>query len=242
MLAVAGIFMLVFLVPDTGLPQYKINIAVEAAKSLFQLIVVVLIGGTVTALIKAFETSNKENKESEEEKRRLIRLEDEKLHEEAKFRSAIRSDYLKRVGTSYRVAKAVSRDLRAAGLTNKFNLSPTILSEYQVTFYRESMTQINEAQLELEALKIEAMSLPDLVELPNLDNLLRSMEQYLGKILKEYQEVNPKLEHNRDSVSFEKMKRLNEFTGSASEGGSEGFEDCLATPHDKIIQLVANRT
>ena len=267
--AILGVLTIIYLLPDSGLSATSLadvqsKIWVEAAKSLFQLIAIVIIGGSVTALFKAFEVSQakarkkedeyqraarekeeeyqREAREKEEEYQREAREKAEKLHEEAKFKSEIRVDYLKRVGTSYRVAKAARRALRAVGLTDKHNKAPDALSADQIASYQEQMKSLNEAQLELEALKIEARSLPSLVGLQELPDLLGLMEDYLREVVKEYEKYNPKLLIDSSAVKFVNLRRLKEFTGSASNRDSEGFEESLATPHDKIIELVVDKT
>lgn len=230
--AIIGVITLYIMVPPDGeLSQPKSTIAVEAAKSLFQLIVVVLIGGTVTALFKAFETSQSE-----------IRMREEEWKKQVTFESDIRADFLKRVGTSYRVVKNSRRSLRAAGLTNRLKNPPATLSSDQIVAYQEHMQIINEAQLDLEALKIEASSLPTLVRLQQLSEHLQKMEQYLGKIIKEYEEVNPILLTSPKDVKFDEMAQLKEFTGSINRKDPNGFEKCLAKPHDKVIKIVADRS
>ena len=75
------------------------------------------------------------------------------------------------------------------------------------------MQRINEAQLELEGLKIEARSLPAFITIADIPQHLSQMEDYLRELLKEYEATKPLLDQNAPVV-FSTLERLDEFTGA----------------------------
>lgn len=229
--AIFGLCVLVFSVSQTQLSKVENEIAVEGAKAFMQLIVVVLIGGAVTALFQAIQ-----------DRRKKILDAEQRLIEDNKLRSEIRVDYLARVGAAYRNAKGTRRALRAGGLTTRFDKAPKILSEEQLKIYEQQMSILNTSQLELEALKIEAGSLPALLGLDQLPDLLSSMEKYLRKVVKEYEQASASLQTGNESVNFQLLEKLMQFSGEASSGGLEGFEARVATPHDQVIKLITKHT
>ena len=225
------LIVVIFCVTPSSLNEVEQKIVVEISKSLMQLIVVIIIGGAVAALFKTIEQSKKEEKEAEQ-----------RHEEENKLRTEIRVDYLSRVGIAYRNAKGTRRSLRAAGITTKFENPPTELNKEQLEIYKKEMQVLNSSQLELEALKIEAASLPALLGLQGLPNLLASMEKYLRKIVREFEKQNALLIQGDKTVDFVNLEKLSEFSGPSSEGGEDGFEARLATPHDEVIKLISENS
>jgi hypothetical protein len=148
----------------------KDSIAVEIVKALLQfLIVIVIIGGVITALLKAFD----------------------ERREESRLRTNTRQEYLNRLGQVYRKVKVARRALGAAGLTTRYENTPGTLTSDQVDLYIKEMTQLEATQLDLEGLKIEAKSLPTFLDVdPRLDDRLRAMEQHLRDILWEFEEAS----------------------------------------------------
>lgn len=234
--------------------QVKLNlmeqkIIIEISKSLMQLIVVVVIGGGLTALFKAFEDRRKEEKEAEakaleelKEEEKEEKEAEQRYQEKLKLASEIRVDYLQRVGRAYRIAKSTRRALRAAGITTKFKNPPTKLNEKQLQIYKAQMVTLDSSQLELEGLKIEARSLPALLNVKDLEHNLASMENYLRKILREYERSIAEISEEKGTVDFSSLEKLSEFTGSLDKSNRDGFEQKLATPHDNVIKLVSNNT
>lgn len=177
------------------------KIRLEIIKHLLQLAVVIIIGGVIAALFKAVEQER----------------------EQSRVRAETRADYLKRLGNLYRNVKAARRLLRAGGLTLKYeNNSDNIINQNQVKLYENQIEQINEAQLELEGLKIEAKSLPAFVPIGDVHIKLKLMEDYLRKILNESEATQPLLQNGKD-IKFCELERLNEFTGTTK--GEFEFKD-----------------
>jgi hypothetical protein len=204
----------------------KDTILVEVVKAFFQLSIVIIIGGLVTAFFKYAEQIRSEN---------LANAEHERQKNRARYE--IRVDYLLRLGSLYRVVKSARRSLRAVGLTTKFKKPPQNFSETQCELYKEEMQRLDNAQLDLEALKIEAENLPDFVKINGLSDKLGTMEDYLRSITREYEEFWPTLD-SKENVLFAQFKRLNDFTGKKS--GSPGFKDDFSAQYYGAIESFKN--
>lgn len=178
----AILFVLIACIDYEVLGDSQAKVYLELVKSLLQLTTVILIGGAITAVYKALESSRSDAKEKEAA-----------VLETNKLKQSIRIDYLLRLGKSYRAAKGTRRALRAAGLSTKYCYPEKELIEGQLEIYKEQMRILNQAQLELEELKIEATSLPSLLGLGELPNLLASMEKYLRNVVKEYEKVSSQI-------------------------------------------------
>lgn len=75
------------------------------------------------------------------------------------------------------------------------------------------MQRINEAQLELEGLKIEAERLPEFIHLPKVAVQLKQAEDYVRQILNKFEATSPLLNQGKD-ILFSELERLDEFTGA----------------------------
>ncbi len=199
----------------------------EIVKSLLQLVVVVIVGGVVTLSFRLLEARRQDERRIEEERRERYQLSSE-----------TRMDYLKRVGGAYRTAKAVRRRLQSAQISVKFT-DVGFLSRGQIGIYKAEMRKLNDAQLQLEELKIEAEYHPVFQMAKDLPRMLRSMESYLRKVLSEFEANIFFLEKDNKHASFKNLKRLREFTDEVDPKNSKGFEQRFATEHDRIIALVS---
>lgn len=170
----------------------KDTVRFEIIKSLLQLIVIAIIGGVITYLFKLQEENRKQEQIKED----------------------IRIDYFKRLGSIYRSVKRVRRVLRAEDLVS--GNTPKFLTEIQVDLYLGQLDKINNAQLELEGLKIEASGMSAFAGLYKIYRSLKTMEKYLRELLKEYERFSPLLKSNF-KVEFSNFERLKEFTGSTDE-------------------------
>lgn len=176
---------------------------------LLQLLVVVIIGGVIALLFEMVKQSRSEAFERENQAQNRSRI-----------RAELRANYLVRLGRVYREVKAARRTLRAGGFTDKYGPTPAAVTRDQIRLYMEQMNRVNDAQLEIEGLKIEAESLPDFVELQNIPCKLYQMEQYLAGILGDYERMTPNLlAHNTDEqpVAFVLPEPLKEFTSKAKK-------------------------
>jgi hypothetical protein len=191
----------------------------EIVKSLLQLGVVVVLGSAISAVIKAIDQDRIKAQEA----------------------AALRTDYLRRVGSAYRSAKAVRRNLRAAGLTRRYGPPPDFVGKKHLGRFQKEMRRLNEAQLGLEALKIEASSLPEYHRSSEIASSIEKMEKYLRGILREYERYEPHLVEGTN-VPFSEFPRLDEFTESArAKGKPEDYQlkRDFALSYDLVVALIS---
>jgi|GEM_PF-3356725 len=205
-------------------PINKDSLRFEIIKALFQLLFVAVVGTYVTYLFRKKEEANKRKYERAEEDRKKeeARIEEtkkikyekeEEMRKKEEARSEIRIDYLKRLGNIYSHIKEARRALRAGGLTSKYTPSGQIRIEGPLEgLYFEQINIINKYQLELENLKIEAMCLPAFIHMSQLEGYLGFMEDYLRKIITEYEEFWPRIK-KKDAITLYNLTFLDEFTG-----------------------------
>lgn len=208
-----------------SLSEIESKIIFEATKALLQLSVLLLIGGAVTAIYKALE----------------------KNREEKKLKQKFRIDYLQRVGKAYRAAKGTRRALRAAGLSIKNSCPSGNISQEQITVYKEQMTILDQAQLDLEGLKIGAKCLPEL-GLKGLHNRLETMEKYIREVLQEYEKESSAMLNGAKNINFGNLKELKAFSGSAKQPGPSGkkvespFKKRFSKPHEEVVKIISKAT
>ncbi|MBI1924893.1 hypothetical protein HYR99_11675 [Candidatus Poribacteria bacterium] len=203
--------------------EEKTDLYGELVKLLMQLGLIVLCGGVVAGYF------NYKINARERERQRAIR------------RATSFQDYLTRVGSAYRTTKSARRYLRAAGLSRKYIPSPGQFSKLQAKVYNKEMIRINEAQLQLEELKIEAKSHPELHSIKELYEQLKIMEKYLSEIVGEYERTAPELEKGT-RVDFGNLPNLDEFTGSTQAKGTRTkyrLINHFADPYDNVVKLIS---
>jgi hypothetical protein len=238
---VAGVTSILFYMFDTS--DNKDKIRVEVVKYLLQLVVVIIIGGLVGGSIAYYFKTEEEKQrhalEETEKKREQAEKTAEQRRTQARARATTRTDYLNRVGNAYRSVKAARRALMADGLTTKKKPTSDKFTGAQAQLYREEMKHINEAQLALEGLKIEAERLPEFIPLGPIASELKKMESYLRRILLEYEENWPDIEAD-NPVVFGNLRWLVAFTGPAEdEVDGKSFEKDLAKPYQEVVKIVS---
>lgn len=219
-LSLLGVVLLAILLVNVVLwtsadQETQATMRLELFKSLLALAMVAIIGNGVVAIYNAIERSI----------------------ETARLRSQARSDFLLRLGRTYRQVKEVRRMLRAGGVAGKGAGSSDELSATQLAVYDAQMPILNRAQLDLEALKIEARTLPDVITIDGLDEHLSTMEKYLGDIISEWESSRP-----QGSVRGSDLPRLSEFARKKDKMDADGnrqFSLRFTTPHNLATMLVA---
>lgn len=83
-----------------------------------------------------------------------------------------------------------------------------------MSVYAKEMSSLDQAQLALEDLKIQAKNLPPLAEVHGVAEGLRDMEDYLRVVLRESEQARARV-HSGCKMSFPELVRLREFTGSS---------------------------
>jgi hypothetical protein len=208
----------------------------ELAKSLIQLGSITIIGGILGIILKYML--------DEEARRREI------TRQELERRSNLYNDFIRRTGSAYRDAKSCRRELRAAGLGRKDSPASEIFSENQWQAYCAEMRKLNGVQLQLEQLKIEAGTHPDL-RTAGVSCFIEKMEKYLGDLISEFEKIagnNAKAKTATDrttssvtltAVRFDQLKRLDEFTeGANGHETQRTFDTDFANAHGCVTKLL----
>jgi len=165
------------------------NIRVEIIKSLLNVLVVVIIGTTVTALFEAHQRN----------------LEESKIRVQTKIKSR------NRISKLYNRIKSSRRELYAEGLRHEEGIVSGNFNMGQIELNKNEMKKINDIQLELEGMaEVREKDDSDKQIVP----YLRSMESYLNNILDEYKKSRQELKNKGETVSLEKFPSLIEFTSS----------------------------
>jgi len=228
-----------------GHPEAEESIRVEIVKSLLQLAIVIIIGGVVATLFKTEERRRDRLLKAEEQRREQLLKAEEQRREHLRLRAETRADYLKRLSKLYRDVKAARRALRTGGLTTKYTTSkkPISINSVQIGLYKEQMERINEAQLELEGLKIEAKSLPDFASLESVSERLEQMEKYLGDIISEFEEIYPLIQISQP-ITPDKLKHLDEYTGDKDRNSVDTkhrFKGDFSEPYSEVIGIISRQ-
>ncbi|QEC44486.1 hypothetical protein [Pseudobacter ginsenosidimutans] len=242
------IFFLVFRFDRNFIPllddnSIKDTVRFELIKNLLNLSLLTIVGGLIAYLFKSREIAQKREQDIKDE-----------LRKQEQIRIEIRMDYFKRLGNIYRNIKNARRALRAGGLTTAYlngqDDPPALLIRgVYLDLYREQMEVVNKYQLELEGLKLESRSLPAFVHLSNVHIYLGTMEDYLRKILNEFEAVSPLLKSGK-AVHFKQLERLDEFTGRVTKNRefcfSKGkppnidyrFTESFSDLYDEVIEEI----
>jgi hypothetical protein len=198
-------------------PEDKARLYLEAAKSLFYLITVLLIGAFITAVIKSFEKNRKADKA---------------LHD-------FRLEFLNRLQATYQCIKKSRHLLCASGLTDRFKNLPPALSKEHAAVYAQEMTVIQEVHSEVERLILEADCFPGLsssrANHVKLGFALKDMERYLSSLLEEYEKNWPKVQATPTQVVFTMLPKLQDFTSYFPQAN---YQKLLASPYDRALVII----
>lgn len=196
----------------------------ELIKSLLQLAIVVVMGGVIAALFKQYDVTRSKLLDHESQ-----------LNDIAETKRGVYESYSLELGRLYRLVKRVRRTLRAAGLSTITQNDDAEITTDQMKIYRNEMATLNETQLELEGMKIESKYVKVFQEVSVITNRLGLMEDYLRRILAEYEAVA-----RLKSLKLTQLKRLDEFTGDSrrtdlSFSGELGFSEEEGKPTDYTL-------
>jgi hypothetical protein len=205
-LSIVGAWLVIYFYP----PENK-QLGIELIKALIQIASVLILGQLVSMWIE--EARYKRQKA--DEKMEHDRIRGEALNE---FRKEIISKFIK----TYSEAKKIRRLLRAKSLLPS-TVQTSNTAEVLASIYDEQMQEVNKIQLELEAIKQEIKtSIETSSEVftnpSNLKDHISSMESYLRKIVKEYEDNFRKFKGEPPSLSLDSLPRLNEFLEPLIEG------------------------
>lgn len=192
----------------------KDSLDLEFAKALLQVGVVSVAGTLLSVLV------------FDHQRRSALRKEAATVAEkQLQFRDDLLKGTLARITAVYNDTKRARRTMRALGLRRVVE-TPLI----RVDRYDECMAEVNDAQLGLEAIKSDVKT--SRLAYPSADKLtsgLRSMEQYLGAMIEEYEAVRAGIPDNTAEFSLARTPRFGDFVGPSK--GSE-FALKFAGAHD----------
>jgi hypothetical protein len=182
----------------------------EAGKAMLQVIAAVLVSGIVLVIVRDFERRRKEW---------LAR------------RDLLRADLTVGLLNLYSKAKGTRRRLRASVRVEIARVK-TIDTEK----YDELLERVSYIQLGLERYKAEAEAGERVGILPKLvSGDLKSMEGYLGKMVKEWEGVRPTAGANIDVTN---LPRLSDFIGQSHESA---FQTQFVRPYHNVALAVAEQ-
>jgi hypothetical protein len=118
----------------------------------------------------------------------------------------LRREFLTRAIDAYNAAKKVRRLLRARARQHD---QVTNMIQIRGVIYDEQMQLLADAQLRLETLKHLAES--DFSLFPGIATALESMEEYLGEIVKEYEEKNLSFTGQPPALPLASLGEVEEF-------------------------------
>jgi hypothetical protein len=166
----------VWLSVATGLDLEHESVKWELTKLAMQVSLVGVAGALFTFVADRYRRA---------EERRLKASDDKKA--ENRYREAFLKETLKRFTTSYNKTKGARRIVRAQGLTG----SPQ-RAAVRVAAYDKFMGELNDAQLELEAVKRDLKTSKAVFASDEaLEAHAEAMEKYLGEIISEYEKKRP---------------------------------------------------
>lgn len=200
----------------------RVDLLAGVVKLCFQLIGVAVIGGIISLLIKQRELLYSTSQES----------------------IATRKDFLNNLGSSYRKVKLIRRILRSYGLKSTAQDPVFKVNKDNIELLSEQMQSLNQIQLELEGMGHELRYKPALAIFDDFFSHIHSMEDYLRKILTEFENSRSKIEKGVDFTSTE-LERLNEFTISTrmkfvfKNGKSYRFLENFWRPYETMLSIIS---
>ncbi|HEV7668477.1 MAG TPA: hypothetical protein VGS22_08145 [Thermoanaerobaculia bacterium] len=209
----------------------------DLLRSLLQLGLIAVVGGIAAAWTKHHWEREIAQRDSITEQNRRER---DRLRELAAQRATIYREFMARVGSVYRAAKLIRRRLRAEGLWSGA-VAPEILTGDTAIAYAKQMDSLNEVQLRLEELRVEAKRHPELREEEQLYGHIKEMERYLRGITGEFEKNVNRLRAGQLRVAT--LVHLDEFTDESDAVGKKTklrFENNFASAYGEIARLLAN--
>jgi hypothetical protein len=189
----------------------------EAAKALFQLVGVLLVGALVTAVIKYLENTKKADKA---------------LHD-------FRLEFLNRLMSLDDSVKKARHVLRSAGLTNQFVQNPVITGQ-QIATYDEQLSSLQEVESGICRLAQDIANFRNAFsESVILENKLKNLQLFLRGLLDEYEQSRPQL----PQVLLTQLPKLSGFTGTSTatpyQTWLSGYTDAVFIVRKDILPLKA---
>lgn len=209
----------------------KDTLDMEFAKALLS-VGLVSVAATILSLLvfshqRQVEREERARERRAEEQRQAIQDDRERLAQKAATLKAT----LSRVTEAYNNSKRARRKMRALGCLDRHGAIKIRLSHYD-----ECMAEVNDAQLELEAIKSDVKTnAPAYGSVDALRSSLRSMESYLGELLHEYEGIRARTTVGTELISLEAAPLLADFLGPAS--GSQ-FVSRFSNEYDRAREAI----
>lgn len=188
------LFLLYCFIEYETLSNKSVQIQVEIVKSLLQILVVAIIGGSIGALFRAFDQNQ----------------------ETSRSRIQSKMDFTKQLNKLYRTVKSSRRKLKSKGVTSRNEEDNIILGKDKLEFYITQMDIIDEVQLDLEGLRTEAENFKLFKDCEKISYHMKKMSNYLRKINEEFEQANQSFD-TTVGVNFNNLEFLKEFTFPANK-------------------------
>jgi hypothetical protein len=199
----------------------------EVAKALLQLGVVSVIG----AIVSLFTFEYQRDRLQRDKDREVMRIMHDKERELERVNLEYREELLKstlaKTMAAYGAIKKARRFLRARAIVNESDNEQVVLG----TVYDSYMDMINGAQLSLENLSRDIRtSAPAFHDPHSLVTNLRSMDTYLGDLVKEYETRRKEFAGEIPVRQLSELPELKKFL----ESQTKEFENHLVIPYHKV--------
>jgi hypothetical protein len=207
----------------------KDSIEMEFAKALLQ-VGIISVAATLLSLMvfnhqRGADADQRARERREEERMRIAELRRSELRHHEDFLKGT----LSRITTSYNGTKRARRKMRAMGLSHSSGHTWADVANYDAC-----MAEVNDAQLELETIKGDVKtSEGSYSSASSLTPKLKSMEQYLGELIEEYETVRSRTDDI--GIPLSKLPRFADFVGP-SKGSN--FESRYSDAHSAARAVI----
>lgn len=179
---------------------------------------------------EAADAARRAEKERDE-RRQEMRLQAEAAVQRADYVDDLLKTTLKRITSSYNAAKLARRQLRALA---RRETAPGKVA-IRTSVYDEWMANLNDAQLDLEAVKRDIdVSRGVYPWAMDMFDCVKQMEEYLREVRKEYEEQRWKAEDKL--IPLRSLKRLSDFIGRKPAG--KKFNDEFVEQYASLRRMV----
>lgn len=205
--AVAG-FVLALAVRSLS-PDGQQSLILESAKAAIQVFPLAFFGVVVADLLRR-----------RDEQRTQARMDRDYQRDLAQKRDEYVGEFLHNVVRAYNRTKAARRSLRGAGFGQSLD-SP--LTEEQLRQLDEHMSELSDAQLELERLKREIKARGDVFTRADaVRTALTDLERYVNDVIRDWETGRAKTGVGASFVSFNSWEKFRAFLANAKEDGDFG--------------------
>jgi hypothetical protein len=183
------------------------TVAFEVAKALIQLGVVAVVGAAVSWALAEYQLEQARHDNAQEREHQEDVKAAELRRKRYEYRDELLTTTLRRVVVAYASAKKARRLLRAHVGVGKG--APGLV---RITEYDGYLEMVNDAQLDLESVKGDVKtSAAAFSDAQSIEGALENMEQYLGRVVKEYEEHRHLVEQQSGGLQLAELTTLSDF-------------------------------